>query len=691
MSGFSTLTRPMRAAAILSLTLTLGLLSVSGARAANPDADPLRQTEGVGRILLPVDRTLTLTDGAPSTLLTLAIPPGLTPVRVNARLTSSLKRIAEVTSIPQPSNTLRTKTTVTPVGATSTALHAPLDQAKIVDGSVTLALDIVDAPQQGWCGVLDPGTVSIDEIVLELAGTATPPTTVADFMSPSVTTVRVVIPDKPDSALLDAGLNAVASLTQVMATDASVRLFTESQAAALPVLNPIWGRVVTIDPSSAPEVVTSVAAESGLPPVLALAGVASALPQAAGALGSKFISLADAAKTQGLTETVSVDAALVHPLVDFGAPESIALTGYGRATQAVVIPQAAFGGPIDQITFNLVGNRTAIPSDVLASVNVYWNDFLEASQTFDGETTALDLPVNVAASRMRSVNSLRIDFTAVPRQGACQGPVGQLPVGLYVDGVATKVTGHRGEALAAGFARFPQVLAGQLPVSFGSQLDVSTEATAAGDIVSSLQRVNPRRLTVAVLSSADFISECSTGLFIGANADDAAKLGAPLRLADFRSVEGTSLDFGVKVDQPAAVLEAFSRSTCNVLMLGSWAPSGQEMQEAELALKVAQYAVANEFGWLGMSADLLVGLPSSDEPVQLSTNEVIPQPEVTEEYRPYGLWFAIAFGILVLIGLIGAWRRRRRSMAIRRYLEAEMAADAALAGAEQDSAAESDS
>ncbi len=646
---------------------------------ALPPAQGANQTVTVsgGTVMLPSDRTLTLTDAAPATLLTLAVPAGLTPVRVNARLTSSLKRVAEVTSVPTPSNTLRTVTTVTKVGATAVPMRAPLNQAKIVDGTVTISLDIVDPPQQGWCGTLDPGSISVDQIVLELSGNATPPDTVADFITPSVTGVRVVIPDKPDSSTLEAGLSAVSSVTRAVGQNASVRLFTASAEAAQAKLSPIRGRVISIEPSADASVATSITNAVGAPPVLHVVGGQGALTTAAAALGSQFIVLADAAKTAGLTETLANGGALEHPLVDFGAPDSIALTGYGRSTQTTTIQQAAFGGPVDQVTISLVGSHTAIPDDVLASVNVYWNDFLASSVTLDSETTALDQDVVIGSTRMRSTNSLMIEFTAVPRQGACQGPVGQLPVGLYIDSAATQVAGQRGEALQSGFTRFPQVLAGQLPVAFSTQLDASTEATSAGDIVSALQLVNPRRFTVSVQSPEDFISDCSTGLFIGATADDATNLQAPVRLTSFRSVQGTSLDFGVGVDQPVAVLEGFERSTCNVLMLGSWAPEGQKAQESALALKVANYTVANEFGWLALFGSLLVSLPKSAEPVQLGTGEIVPQAVVTEEYRPYGLWFAIALGILVLIGLFGAWRRRRRSAKIRHYIEAEIAADEA--------------
>ncbi|HBJ73374.1 MAG TPA: hypothetical protein DDY88_06660 [Actinobacteria bacterium] len=122
------------------------------------------------------------------------------------------------------------------------------------------------------------------------------------------------------------------------------------------------------------------------------------------------------------------------------------------------------------------------------------------------------------------------------------------------------------------------------------------------------------------------------------------------------------------------MLEAFARNSCNVLMLAAWSPTGQEAGQVDLALQVARYSVDSEFGWSALYGSMLVGLPDRVEPVQLGTKDVVPQDEIKEEYRPYGLWFAIGLIALAIVGLVGALIRRRRLRKIRRYVEAELRA-----------------
>jgi hypothetical protein len=97
-----------------------------------------------------------------------------------------------------------------------------------------------------------------------------------------------------------------------------------------------------------------------------------------------------------------------------------------------------------------------------------------------------------------------------------------------------------------------------------------------------------------------------------------------------------------------------------------------EQQAEELAQEVARYTSDVDFGWSSLYANLVVALPDFEEPIQLGTGEVVPQPAVIEEYRPYGWYFAIGVGLIALVGFFGAWRRRPRSAKVRKYLEAEL-------------------
>lgn len=624
-----------------------------------------------GVIQLPFTETLSFGDGSPPSILTLPVPPGMVPVSISGELNSTLQRVAQVTVFPTRTKTNTTVATRVNVAKVQVPMKVPLAQARIVDGFVSVALDVVDPVDLRYCAPSDPGFVTLDHVVMQLRGKPVAPTSPANFITPTVTSVEVVIPDAPTSPVLEAGLSAVASLTRAVAPGANVRLYTQTQYALQEPLGEIRGRKVSVQVGTGP-VVTSINAPRGEVPELAVTGAVDLLPAALNALGSQFIVFADGSTTTGLKQSTAVDPSLTHKLTDFGLEPTLQLTGYGTSSRAVTIPQASFAGPINAVGVHLVATNTDIPTDVLASVNVFWNEALIGSYTLEDSATTLDEQLSVPSTQITSSSQFKIEFTAVPRQGDCTGDRGQLPVGLYVDAGATTLIATRGEALAPGFQRFPQALAGVLPVAFSSGLETAVAASSAGDIVASLQRADPAPLTLKVVDPSDFINDCATGLLVGATADDASSLFAPVRLSEFRTVGGNSVEFTVGVDQAVAVLEAFEGPSCNVLMLAAWAPATMEQQAEELAQEVARYTSDVDFGWSSLYANLVVALPDFEEPIQLGTGEVVPQPAVIEEYRPYGWYFAIGVGLIALVGFFGAWRRRRRSAKVRKYLEAEL-------------------
>jgi len=656
----------VKAGATGLITVIMAAASLLSAPVANAAKSPVPAAQ----INLPFTKTLSFGDGTPASILTLPVPPGMVPVAITGQLTSSLQRVAEVTAVPSPAKTINAGITEVAVGKVQVPIRVPLAQARIVDGFVSVAFDVVDPVNTNYCAPSDPGFVTLNTVVMQLSGVPDSPTSPANFITPAVTQVSVVIPDAPTSPMLEAGLSAVATLSTAVAQGAKVRLFTQSEFGVQPPLREVRGRKVSVRIGEGP-VTTAVVAPAGQVPELIVTGSANLLTAGLNALGSQFIAFADGKRTAGLAQSTSIDPSLTHKLTDFGLEPTVALTGYGSSSRAVTIQQASFAGPISSVGVHLVATNTAIPADVLASVNVFWNEALIGSYTLDGSETSIDEQVTAPSTQLTASSQFKIEFTAVPRKGDCTGASGQLPVGLYVDAAATTMTATRGEALAPGFPRFPQALAGVLPVAFSTGLDSAVAASSAGDIVAALQLVNPAPLTIQVVDPSDFISDCSTGLFVGATADDATAMTAPVRLSAFRTVGGNAISFTVGVDQAVAVFEAFERPSCNVLMLAGWGPESQSAQVAKLAQEVARYTADVEFGWTSLYANVLVGLPEEKQPIQISTGELVPQQAVIEGYRPYGWYFAIAVALIAVVGIFGAWRRRRRSAKVRRYLEVE--------------------
>jgi hypothetical protein len=148
-------------------------------------------------------------------------------------------------------------------------------------------------------------------------------------------------------------------------------------------------------------------------------------------------------------------------------------------------------------------------------------------------------------------------------------------------------------------------------------------------------------------------------MVVGATPEDADALEAPLRFAPWRAVQIGGADFELTVDGPFAALEAFDIDGRNIVLLGSTRPLQQGI---DLMRQLADEAQNGEFGWDGLSGDLLVAQPGA-EPLQLTTASVVPQEAVVEESRSIPLWWLTAGAVVVVVLALRWWavaRRRRR-------------------------------
>ncbi|MDD2818430.1 MAG: cellulose biosynthesis cyclic di-GMP-binding regulatory protein BcsB [Candidatus Nanopelagicales bacterium] len=681
----------MRAAITLTSAVLMWALGCSAAQAltgrisqAHPQ-DPASVTSGV--ISLPFGQTISFSLGSQPTILRLAVPAGLTPTKLSARLVSTIPAQTIVSARPTESSFARPVITTAKVNEGRTPFYMPMAGASVIDGFVEVSFKAVEQKNEGFCGTEVMGSITVQNIVLETQGKPTIPTSGLDFLNASVETVHVVIPNNPSDNSMAAGLNAVAVVSHVLPKSARVILLTKQSESKLSHMDSVRSRRIEIVPTGE-SVTTSISLDSNRIPMLTIAGPDDALLGEVTTLGRRLNTLVEGKLIAPSSSAASSANMLTQSLNNFGAEENLALTGFGTSTRSFSIPQASFGGPIERATIHLSGTHTSIPAYLGASMNVFWNDYLISSKTLTSTSVNEMETIDVPATRMRGTNDLKLSFTAIPRETKCSGPVGLLPVGFYVDTAATTIVGVRGESLNSGFPRFPQVLANALPVAFGTGLTSDTSTTSAGDLVSSLQKVNPALLSVSVVQPDTFIDSCMTGLFIGATAQDATRLESPVRLSDFSSVKGTELADGVGSAEAVGILEGFARSSCNVLMLGSWG-TGFESQQQLLAAHLAEYPATAQYGWSELYGSVLVDLPGIAKPIQLTTQEILPQEEVKKEFNSYALWFLLGLGVVIVLGLAGAWRRSIRTKKIRTYIDAEMATQESADIQDQDTSEES--
>lgn len=584
------------------------------------------------------------------------VPAGVRPTRITGQLRLDDDLDGSVALVVNGRLALRA-----PARAES-RVEIPVTAADVVEDRIQVQVRVDGRGTDDACATVDSTQATLDDVRLEFAGRERTPGSLADFFPAYAAGVDVVVAADADDATIEAGLAAVAAISSRYAVETAVRLTTPEDLGTEATAG---RRVVQVEAGSGP---ATTAIESGTTvPTLRITGGAEELVDAARALGSEGLGLADDAVTEGLAarpgEVARTDEL---SLADLGVERAV-LSGYGRVEQYVGIRQDAFGGPVGSLKVRLIGTHTAVPEGASAQLDVYFNDRLVDSTQLDDEP-ALDREVEVPASQVRGDNGLVLVLSAIPSPESCVATGRQLPLEVDLDTAATTVHADREGASNTGFAAFPQALGGVLPVAISEHAeDRVAAAVDAGHVVAALQRRSSRDLDVRLVEAATILDGDASGLLVGAGEEDSTALAAPLRLSGMRLLDYAEATFQVGTDQPYAAFEAVRHDGRDVLLLGSWAASGDG---AELQSAAAEFI--GEQGWDALSADLLIQTGEADA-FTLDSNAIVPQDERIEEERSFGWWFAGGIGVLLLLLALRWVVARRRRRTISRIVDAQAA------------------
>ncbi|WP_246199821.1 cellulose biosynthesis cyclic di-GMP-binding regulatory protein BcsB [Arthrobacter zhaoguopingii] len=641
--------RFLAASALFSYAATFALLA---ANSASAEQFPAEDNHG----------SVTAMSGQSEQQLILPLIAGHQPTR--------LKGTISLTG--QPAGAIRLSVPGRVLLETPAAAKIPVDLALTpadVNGQqLVLGLQYVPGPRTS-CG--DPSSeATLSGISIVTAGTEALPSTVADFLSPSVPAILIPVPEDPEDDV-SIGILAVSAAVANRYPDAQVIAIPESETAAQSPNLPAGSRIIRVSADSG-TVSTKVTVAYGRP-TLVLAGQGDELRMAAMALASDNSALADDAAVSGMTTSLPSATGLEHSLSALGAPD-VKLSGYGTQEAYVGVNQAQFGGPVSSLSLRVRGTHTAVPTGGAASISVYWNDYILSSQALEGDSFRIE--AEVPSGHIQAMNGLRIRLTATPPGGDCAGPTRTLPMEMTLDTAGSHITGERGHSVAPGFARFPQVLGGSLPVAFDRGASTQTNTLNAATLVTSLQRQAAGLLEVRRVGLDDFLESSDSGLLVGATPDTANRLSAPLRLAEFRTVSAGDLSYSVGTSAPYGALEAFEHDGRNILMLGAWAPDSDTESSQRMQRSLTAFVQEQDGGWASLSRNLLL-TQTSGEPVMLENQTVIPQRASTDTYRPYALWLGVVVGGLGSVLLLRVWLGRRHRDLARSYADARQNATGA--------------
>ncbi len=632
-----------RTAALVALVLCSAPLALGAALAPTAHAD---------EATLP---STLQTFGDDETHLELAVPDGVTPTALRGTLSSSSTLGGEVVVLIGTREVAR----VEPGPAQDIAFPLLLD-----DVSAEGVLDVrvryeVPATDSG-CPSLEPVTTRLHDLVLVSTGEEVPATSVADFFPALATRIDVQVPRTADDELLTAGLTAVAALGAVYPEGTPIVL--GSPGTVLPRTG-TGQRVVKLEPprgddeASEGEASVSVTEKYGLQ-TLVLSGSGDALVDAARALGSSLLDLAGSDRASGLSVLPGVrDPDAEVSLAELGL-EDVALSGVGLGSTSLAVPQDAFGGPVEQLRLRVVGTHTAVDPESKAQLNTYVNGFLVDSQLL-GEESSLALEATVPAGRLRPVNDVRFSLAALPVDGVCPGPDTELPLEVSLDATQSTVTGTPGVGDAEGFALFPQVLGGTLPIGIRGRGRARVVAAAdAAQLVLGLQRSASAPLEVQVMEAESLIAGDQGGLLVGADLQDALALQAPVPFSSFRQVDADGRTFGVDSDDPFAALQASGPPERPVLVLGSWAP--RKKADTESLLQTLLEQTSGE-GWSSLEGNVLIA-HGKGRTFALDVAPTLPPASEDEDSGRVAWWVlpgVVVLALLLAVQVLGHVRRER--------------------------------
>lgn len=665
------------AAAVATLALLAGLVPAS-ASAATGDIETYD--------VIDLRTTFSVPSNSTARDQYIPIPAGLEPTEVRGTLIPDADVNGRVVVLTHG----RTVATF-PLSADTDELDIafPVDASDVdQNGFLVFALRfLTDAvtDEELICVVSNFGTVQMIDVSVAVTGREAPPSTIAQFFSPSVREVSVIIPEDPEPAVQEAGLAAVAALAHRYPTlETEITLSTAEQQERAADATAIGGRLVQIVPGEG-DVVAKIGLRDGVR-VLTLAGDPAKLTAAANALGSPELAAVEAQQTTALSQTGHEAAKTVLTLAELGT-DAVNLNGIGTSIVEIPIDQSDFSSPVSSFQLHLVGVRSQVPGYIAAMLSVYWNQELVSSQVFD-ENTAIDLTIDIPSTRVQRNNLVSFRMDALPNGGgdsgsastdtgansgvACGGPLGILPIEVFIDGNASTVTATPGQSLGAGFVRFPQMLGNVLPVAIGTSSLLSDSIADAGLIVCALQRASSYQFSVSLLPTEDFMDSSATGLIVGASGEEIDRLGAPLRMGEFRQIESSGGQFVAGVERPYAALQAFSSGGREVLSLSSWGPYQPGAVVGRLLqTSIAEYVATEDSGWYGLFDDILIAQDADDQPVFLDSRSVALQPQRAADFNPTLIWVGVAIATLVLLFLLGLVARAHVRRRARRFVEAE--------------------
>lgn len=484
--------------------------------------------------------------------------------------------------------------------------------------------------------------LNLNNPVLDYDGSSTP-ATVADFLPSLLTRLTILVPPDVSAAEATAALRLTAAVTARYATQRTeVELVPLASRDALPATasaNP-FERTVVIRAAEADALALQ---PTDALPLLLITGSDTGLSrQVELFLGSDALALAPEVQVQSIVPPTPAADSNRYTFDALGFT-NLQVNGIGQMELLFTVAQADLGGAVNSLTFHVSGSYTPLQSADRGTLSLLVNGTLVDAVALDA-SGAFDRSLAVPANVLARDNTLTARFNYIPAQDMCRS--GLLPFTAQISG-GSSIEFGRSQALAQGFARFPQNFVASFQTAFET-LDLASLDTAA-NIVIALQRTTRTPLQPTVVDWSTALTANTPALLISATEGSAASLNPPLSSSPVRVVkaDGTEL-LRIEGGAPFAALEAFEQNGRDVLLAQGETASVNTLTSSLLTDPLGWYGLQGDT-WLQATDRAPVSMTLRDSPLVAESLTPAPQPWWVQ-VQPLGFVLALA-AVIVLMAL----------------------------------------
>lgn len=511
-------------AAVIAVAVPVGPAPMVGAQPAEESeiADVL---EGPTLSLddLGAGNSLVFYGETSSASLSIPVPPGLVPTTVNATLDLPFNIRSATLSVNQGDRL------ISKVGLPLTDLAPvviPLNGVDVVDESVTVALTLNAAAEDGYCLDHLKNPIEFLNGSVTFAGTELAPTTVADFLPPILRTVTIGLSSTPTRAESEAAVQLAAAMqARYRAKPPQVVLvpLPEDLDTLAGPSQPMERRIVI---KEGPDEGVSLSFDGGVPQLL-ISGSEATLANQARLLSDPSLRMALGTKVVAgdLSAGLSLpgDSATLEQL----GQQSLASVGVAP-TVNIALDQTRFGHPAQEYRVHVMGSYTPVPAEIGARLTASVDGQVLDSWPTDGAGT-IDQWVDVPGRFIQRYTALAIGIDTSGNTGQC----GDFrPISLAIRGSTVVESTPAKPPIPPGFLALPQALMPRMQVGIGENAYADT--VRATQILVGLQRISALPLLIELTSLQQAIESDDPAILISADGWTDTSIALPVRAEDNR-------------------------------------------------------------------------------------------------------------------------------------------------------------